>query len=116
MFGYGLDIGWVQRQFHRDLPIREVQSHQIQTNDLHRQRLMIAFEHGSGQVIELFPTGTAPITLARFLRIVAASLAHVISLAAGTSGAIWPTLLAYCLITFLIVNELLDRYHFAYPC
>ena len=58
-----LGVVGVEIQLVADLLIREIQSHEIEAEDPDPQRLVMAGENGPGQVVEVFLTGLALVTL-----------------------------------------------------
>ncbi len=50
--GHFLDRIFVHLQFGGDLPVGEIQTHEIQTKHPNAKRLVVSREHGSGEVVE----------------------------------------------------------------
>ena len=96
----------VQRQFLRNLPIRYIQSHEIEPADF--QRLMMARENGVGQIIKAGIAVVALLALACRFRVIEAALDNLGSLTRWTRNAVWPAQLADSLITLHIINKTLD--------
>src|SRR5262252_1408534 len=101
-------ITTVQRQFLRNLLIRYIQSHEIQTQHPDFQRLMMARKNGVGQIIEAGLAVVALIALTSRFRVIKAALDDLGGLTRWTRHAVWPAQLADGLIALHIINELRD--------
>src|SRR4029453_4261893 len=101
-------ITTVQRQFLRDLLIRYIQAHKIQTQDPHFQRLVMARKNGVGQIIKAGIAVVALIALACRFCVIEAALDDLGGLTRRTCNAVWPAQLADGLIALHIINETLD--------
>src|SRR4029450_2530949 len=98
----------VQRQFVRNLLIRDIQSHEIETQHPDFQRLMMARKNGVGQIIK---AGIAVVTLialtCRF-RVIKAALDDLGGLTRRTCNAVWPAQIADGLIALHMMDGTLD--------
>ena len=98
----------VQRQFLRNLLIRYIQAHEIQTQHPYFERLMMARKNGVGQIIEAGIAVVALIALTCRFRVIKAALDDLGGLTRGTRNAVWPAQLADGLIALHIINEIRD--------
>jgi hypothetical protein len=98
----------VQRQFLSNLLIRDIQSHEIQTQHPDFQRLMMSCKNGVGQIIKAGIAVVALLALAGRFRVVEAALDDLGGLTRWTRNAVWPAQLADGLIALHIINETLD--------
>ena len=94
-----------------DLFIREIQAHEIEAEDPDTQRLVMAGEDGPGQVVEVFLTSLALITLALGLGRIVTLFGDRRRVATGTGDALRPSQLADGLEAFEVVDEVLDVDH-----
>jgi hypothetical protein len=85
-----MDIIFVQIELLGDLRIREMKSHEIQTQDPKSKWLMMASKDGVSQIVETSLTGLAKVALTRGLRIVAPLFGDLRALAIGTLYPVWP--------------------------
>ena len=85
-----MDIIFVQIELLGDLRIREMKSHEIQTQDPKSTWLMMASKDGVSQIVETSLTGLAKVALTRGLRIVAPLFGDLRALAIGTLYPVWP--------------------------
>jgi len=69
--GHFVKIIFMEIEFLRDLLIRQVESHQIQTENPLAQGLVMTGKDGISQIIEIAMTGVAMITLTMALAIIA---------------------------------------------
>src|SRR5262249_22016718 len=98
----------VQRQFLRNLLIRYIQAHEIETHHPYFERLMMARKNGVGQIIKTGIAVMALIALACRFRVIKAALDDLGGLTRWTHNAVWPAQLADGLIALHIINETLD--------
>jgi len=68
---HGLHVRDGQAQLIRDLPVGEVQAHEIQAQHPDPQRLMMAGQHRAGEVVEAGRARLASVTLTVRLRLIA---------------------------------------------
>jgi hypothetical protein len=90
LLGHDLRVGRVQAQLQGDLPVREVQAHEVEAQHPHAQRLVVAGQHRAGEVVEAPAAGLAPVALAAGLRVVAAIADHGLVVATGAAHALRP--------------------------
>src|SRR3954468_837349 len=74
---------------------REVQTHKVEAEHPHPQRLMVSGQHCPGEVVETPGARLAPIALPMRLGVIAPVADHRIAAAAGTAYTLAPALLAY---------------------
>src|SRR2546422_3459882 len=91
-----------------NLLIRQVESHEIQAQYPHFQRLMMSSKDGVGQVIKAFVAVVALIALTGRFRVITATLDGVFGLTRGTHAAVGPAQFTNRLITLHLVDEILD--------
>src|SRR5713101_8396173 len=103
-----LHITVIHSQFLCNLLIREIQSHEIQTQHPYFQRLMMSHKNSVRQVIKACVTGGTLIALTGQFRIIKAALDDLFGPTRGTLDAVWPTQLADSLITLTIINQIFD--------
>src|SRR5215510_8371447 len=94
-----LHITAIERQFVSNLLVRQVEAHEIQTQDPDFQRLMMAGKNRVGQIIEACVTVVTLIALTSRFRIIKAALDNVLRRTRSTGDAIGPTQLPKGLIT-----------------
>ncbi len=75
--GHLLHVILVQVQLAGNLLVGEVESHQIQTDNPGAQRLVVARQDGSAQIIKVAATTATLVALALHLRLIAAPLGHL---------------------------------------
>ena len=68
---HGLHVGPTQAQLACDLPIGEVQAHEVEAQHPHAQWLVAAGQHRAGEVVETGCTRLAAVALTIGLRVVA---------------------------------------------
>jgi hypothetical protein len=83
-----LHITAIQRQFLGNLLIREIQSHEVQTQYPHFQRLMMSSKDGVGQIIKAFITVVTLVALTGGLRVIKATLDDVFALTRGAGDTV----------------------------
>src|SRR3954452_23782821 len=76
LFGHGLDIALAEIEFLGDLPVRQVETHEVQAQHPDPQRLVMAGQNRAGQVVETRLAGLAQPDLARGTVVIAAGAAH----------------------------------------
>src|SRR5215813_12180114 len=92
----------------RYLLIREIQSHEIQTQHPDFQRLMMSRKNGVGQVIKTCVTVVTLIALTDQLCVIKAALDDVCRLTRGARDTVGPAQLADSLITLSIIDQMRD--------
>src|SRR5262252_2986056 len=90
------------------LLIREIQSHEIQTQHPDFQRLMMSRKNGVGQIIKTCVTIMILVALTGRLRVIKAAFDDLFGLTRGAGDTIWPAQLTDGLITLSIIDEILD--------
>src|SRR5215471_9226750 len=90
------------------LLIREIQSHEIQTQHPDFQRLMMSCKNGVGQVIKTCVTILTLVALTGQLRVIKAALDDLFGLTRWAGDTIWPAQLTDGPITLGIIDEMLD--------
>src|SRR5262249_53687203 len=103
-----LHITAIERQFVSNLLVRQVESHEIQTQDPDFQRLMMSGKNGVGQIIKACVTVVTLITLTGGFRVIKATLDDLCRLTRGARNAVGPAQLADRLITLHIIDEMRD--------
>ena len=96
---------FIQIQFPSDLPVRQIQAQEIQTQQPDSQRLMVAREEGVREVIEVPPAAAAVVALSIGLSLVQAPLHHLRRVAMRTVHAVGPTQLSDHFKALLIVDQ-----------
>jgi hypothetical protein len=92
---HGLHVGPAQAQLPGDLPVREVQPHEVQAQHPDPQRLMVSGQHRAREVVEAPRARLAAVALPVRLRVVAAVTHHRAAAAPGAAHALRPALLAH---------------------
>src|SRR3954447_20633875 len=95
MLGHGLHIRSVQTQFLRDLPVGEVQPHQVEAQNPHMQCLVMSRQHCACEIVETGMAHLAQVTLPMPLSFVVAVADDHGTVAARTAHAIWPAMLTH---------------------
>src|SRR5262249_42014082 len=103
-----IHITLIERQLVGHVLIRHVESHKIQTQDPHLQRLMMSGKDGVGQIIKACVTVVTLITLTGGFRVIKATLDDLGRLTRGARNAVGPAQLADRLITLHIIDEMRD--------
>jgi hypothetical protein len=95
LLGHGLHLRPIEAQFLGDLPVREVQPHEVQAQHPHPQRLVMAGQHRAGEVVEAPRTRLAPIPLPVGLGLVKAVADHATAAAGRAADTLRPAMLAH---------------------
>lgn len=111
LFGHLLHIILIQSQFLGDLLVRQIQSHQVQTQYPYLQRLMVARQHRRGQIIEVPLATRAVILLTRRLRLIETLFANCLRVAAGTGNTFGSPQFSDHFIALRVVRQVLKLYH-----
>jgi hypothetical protein len=109
--GHFVDIVFMEIEFLGDLLIRQIESHQIQTENPLAQWLAMTGKDGVGQVIKIAVTGVAMIALAVALVFITAPFSHRGRLTPNTMQADRPAQLADGFVALGIVNKVIDFQH-----
>jgi hypothetical protein len=94
IFGHGLHVRAVKAKLRGDLPIGEVQSHQIKAQYPHPQRLVMPRQHRAGGIVETPVARLAAITLPMRLLLVMAVPDDCCAAVARAAHALRPAMLA----------------------
>src|SRR5215210_1413990 len=105
MFRHRLHVGRAQAQLQGDLPVREVQAHEVEAQHPHPQRLMVSGQRRAGEVVKAPGARLAPIALPVRLRVVAPVADHPITATPGTAHALRPTMLAHQREAFGVIQQ-----------
>src|SRR6476659_8868046 len=95
LLGHELHIRAGEAQFLSDLPVGEVEAHEVEAQHPDPQRLMMPGQHSAGEIIKATRTGLAPIPLPVRLRVVAAVAHHGGTAATGAAHALRPAMLPH---------------------
>ena len=106
-----LHVILVQIEFLGNLGIREIESHEIQTQHPNPKRLMMASKERVRQSVEASATGCAQVTLALGLGLVAPLFGHLRAFTIRTTNTLWPPEGTDSLKTFRVIDESLNVYH-----
>src|SRR5919201_166425 len=85
-----------------------MESHEIEAQDPHLQRLMMSSKNSVGQIIKTCVTVVTFIALTSWFRVIKATLNNLFRLTRGTHNAVGPAQLTNRLITLHLVDEILD--------
>jgi hypothetical protein len=102
---HSLHVRGVQTQLQSNLPVREVQAHEVEARNPDPQRLMMTGQHRAGEVVEAPRTRFAPIPLPVPLRVVAPVADHHAAAAPGATNTLWPAMPAHQRKALGIVQE-----------
>src|SRR4030095_14926798 len=103
-----IGITLIDGQLVGNLLVRQVQSHEIQTQDPDFQRLMMSGKNSVSKIIEAFVAVVTLIALTSGFRIIKAALDDVLRRTTWTGDAIWPTHLPHGLITLDVIDQVCD--------
>jgi hypothetical protein len=92
---HGLHIGHAELQLSGDLPVGEVQAHEVKAQHPHAERLVMAGQHRAGEVVEASSTLLAAGALPARLRLVMAVADHRRACAQGAPDTLGPAMLAH---------------------
>src|SRR6185369_5009883 len=95
LLGHELHVRAGEAQFLSDLPVGEVETHEIQAQHPDPQRLMMPGQHRAGEVIKATRTGLTPVALPVRLRVIATVAHHGGTAASGAAHALRPAMLPY---------------------
>src|SRR3954453_14693666 len=105
VLGHRLHVRGVQAQFLRDLPVGEVQPHQVEAQNPHAQWLMVPAQHRAGQIVEASMARLAQVALPVPLAFVMAIADDHGIVAVRAAHASWPTMLTHKLKTLGLVQQ-----------
>jgi hypothetical protein len=109
--GHLMDVILVEVKFLGDLLVRQIEPHQVQAQDPFPQRLMVMSEDRIGQVVEIAVAGLAVIALSLPLSLMEAAPPNLVGLTPDAADALRPAELAHALITFRVVDQIVDSEH-----
>jgi hypothetical protein len=92
---HGLHIGHAELQLLGDLPVGEVQTHEVEAQHPHAQRLVMAGQHRACEIVEAPGTLLAAVALPAGLRLVITVADHRRARAEGASDTLGPAMLAH---------------------
>src|SRR4051812_32080198 len=95
LFRHRLHVGRAQPQLQGDLPVREVQPHEVEAQHPPPQRLMVSGQHCAGEVVEAPGAGLTAIALPSALRVVTPVPDNREAVTPRTTYAIGPAMLAH---------------------
>src|SRR3954454_7654208 len=105
LLGHRLHVRGAKLELLGDLPVREVEAHEVEAQNPDPQLLMVSGENGPGQVVEAAAAGRAAITLAVRLGIIPAMTGDRGALTVRAADAVGPAVLAHQLVAFRIVDQ-----------
>src|SRR3954451_22645191 len=114
VLGHRLHVRGVQAQFLRDLPVGEVQPHQVEAQNPHAQWLMVPAQHRAGQIVEASMARLAQVALPVPLAFVRAIADDHGIVAVRAAHASWPTMLTHKLKTLGLVQQPREIDHLRY--
>ena len=97
--------GWLEVQLLGDLPVGEVQAHEVQAQHPDPQRLVMAGQDGAGQVVEAGAARRAAVALPVRLGVVPAVAGDRGAAAARAADALGPAVLAHQLEALRVVDQ-----------
>jgi hypothetical protein len=114
MLGHRLRLRGAQPKLLGDLPVGEVQSHQVEAQHPHAQRLVVPGQHRAAQVVEPSMACLAQIALPVPLAVVMAVADHHGTVAVRTAYAIRPAMLTDKLKALGFVQQAREVDHVGY--
>src|SRR3954462_11009916 len=105
LLGHELHVGLAQVQLPGDLPVREVQAHQVEAQDPDPQRLVVPGQDRAGQVVEAGAACRAAVALAARSGVVPAVAGHGGAVAGRAADALGPAMLADQLVAFRVIDQ-----------
>src|SRR5262249_18176747 len=91
-----------------NLLIREIQSHEIETQHPDLQRLMMSRKDSVSQIIKALVTVVTLVALTGGFRVITATLDDVFGLTRGAGDAVWPASCADRLIAPHLIDQILN--------
>ena len=95
LLGHELHVRAGEPQLQGDLPVGEVQAHEVQAQHPDPQRLVMPGQHRAGEVVEAPRAALAAVALPVRLAVVAPVADHRGAAAPGAAHAFWPAALAH---------------------
>src|SRR4051794_20996822 len=114
LLGHRLHVRGVQAQFLSDLPVGEVQPHQVEAQNPHAERLMVPGQHRASQVVKTAMARLAQVALPMPLPFVMAVADHHSTVAVRTAHAIRPTMLTHQIKAPGLVQQAREIDHVGY--
>src|SRR3954447_16583139 len=114
MLGHCLYLRGLHFQLLRDLPVGEVQPHQVEAQNPHAQWLMVPGQHRAGQIVEASMAGLPQVALPVPLSVVMAIADDHGTVAVRAAHAIRPTMLTHKLKTLGLVQQPREIDHLRY--
>ena len=96
---------FIQPQLPSDLPIRQIQTHEVQAQQPDSPRLMMTRKNGVGEIIKVPPAAATQVTLPIRLSLVHPPLRHPLRLAMRATHPLRPTQLPNRRKALRIVNQ-----------
>ena len=94
MLGYDLDIVLVQIEFMGDLPVRQVEPHEVETKHPDPKRLVMSGQNGAGQIVEAaLARCTDSVTMP--LRVIMPMASHRGAVTVGATDTLGPPMPAH---------------------
>jgi hypothetical protein len=90
------------------LLIRQIEAHEREAQDPHLQGLRMAGKNGVNEIIKACVAVVTLVALTGGFRVIKATLDDLGGLTRGARDAVWPTQLAYRLITLHIIEQILN--------
>lgn len=106
--GHVLNVVLVQVELSRYLLVRQIQAHQVKAQYPDPQRLMVAFEDGSGKIVEVGATTFAMVPLASRLGLIMSESNNLAAAATGAPCTVWPPDVANGFKAFGIIDQVVD--------
>ena len=94
-----------------DLPVRQVEAHEVKAQDPGPKRLVMAGQNGAGQIIEATLALLAPIALPMPLRVIMAVTSHRGAVTVRAADALGPPMPAYQLVAFRVDKQRRELHH-----
>src|SRR3954447_21068582 len=114
LLGHRLHVRGIQAQFLSDLPVGEVQPHQIEAQDPHAERLMMSRQHRAGQVVEPSMARLAQVALSMPLSFIMAVADDHGTVAVRAAHAIRPAMLTHKFKALGLVQQAREIDHLGY--
>ena len=105
LLGHGLHVRLAQAQLLGDLPVGEVQAHEVEAQHPDPQRLVVAGQRRAGEVVEACAARLAAVALPMRLGVVVAVPGDRGTAAAGAADALRPAVLAHQLVALGVVDQ-----------
>jgi len=103
-FGHVLNVVFVQVKLGCNLQVRQIEAHQVKAQYPDPQGLMVAFEDGSGKIVEVAATALAMIPLASRLGLIMSMPNNLAAAAIRAPCTVWPSDVADSFKAFGIID------------